>query len=371
MGRMRTPAGFTGGEDIPGAISSLSNLRIVPGQVDSQPVRERETARSRLPEVGYGKIFRCVLEGTLDVVLGTGTATAKDPYELVRHLDLTVQNATTITGLPGPMMQFVNDLDRRVLNNRSELTVDAGANRFYLELYIEPVINEQNLLGLVYMAGTYPYILTSIGTVNDIVELTGDATASFSELNLHIYQERIDAEQPVNPRRVMVGQGENRREEVVPGEGLWEETSKYIQTSVERVVACPGPNQQAMIDLPLGKRYLRIMMIAYRDGVINTDDDLMAGFELWIENNTRFAKYDRINGDMFFRDTYYKERPGGHWVMTYMDRTASDRDILHTQDLGRLQLYMNMADTAPAPADGNEIYVALQQVVDLTQAAAY
>jgi hypothetical protein len=265
-------------------------------------------------------------------------------------------------------------IDNQVLNNKQQFTVAGGNNPFYMEWIVWLPLTEANLMGVVYKGGgsTYPTLEVSTGNVADIVALAGNATASFTDLTLKLYEERIDAEAPRNPERIVVREGNQEVERIIPGRGLWEETSQFIETGEDRIERIGGPNQDISVDLQLGSPYLRIVLVAFKNGQIDSLDDIISSYALRLENTTTIWDIDVDHSDRIWREMFYKQRPGGVHVLSFVDRTASDRDILYSRDLGRLELIIRTGPNAPANATAtNWVQIFTQKIRKLEAAAMY
>jgi hypothetical protein len=373
-GANQVPASYTGGEAIPEAVSSISNLRTIIQKIYDRPLSLSATTSVEVPNVGYAKCYRVVISGVLAVAVGTGSVTAGDPRRIIANINFQVQSATRLHTLPGIAENILNLIDNQVLNNKQTFAVANGNNTFYMEYIVWLPHTEANLGGIIYKGGgsTYPTLEMTTRAVTDILTLTGNATASFSSLNVQIYEERIDAEAPRNPERVVVREGGNEVERIIPGRGLWEETSRFIETGEDRIERVGGPNQEISVDLQLGQPYLRIILIGYKNGQIDSLDDIVSSYALRLENTTTIWDIDTQHSDRIFRELYYKQRPGGVHSLSFVDRTASDRDIMYTRDLGRFELIFRTGPNTPSndPAN-NYVQIITQKLRRLDAAAMY
>ncbi len=365
---------YTGGEAIPEAISSITNLRTIRQKIIDQAARLDGRNRLEIPNVGYAKSYLITLTGTLDVTLGTGTITAGDPRKLVKNLAFNVQSAVDVHELAGVEENLLNMIDFTVVNARQQFTVANGSNAFYLELLLFLPLTEENLNGIIYKGGgsTVPILDLVLGNVGDITTVTGGATRAFSSLNVRVYETRFDAEAPRNPERVVRMVNGQEQEVINPGRGLWQETSQYIETVVDREVRINGPNQDVSVDMQLGSPYLRILMVSYLNNEVDSGDVILSNYQLRLENTTTIWDVDRDFSDRTFRELYFKQRPGGVHVASFIDLVASDRDVIYTRDLGRFELVLRTGPNAPAnnPAN-NYVRIVVQRLVYLERAAIY
>lgn len=372
---LQVPAAYTGGEAIPGAVSSLSNLRTIIQNIYTRPLPLGATTPVEVPNVGYAKAYRVIVRGNLNVTIPAGgSVTAGDPRNLIRNINFQVQSATRLHTLPGVAENILNMIDNQVLNNKQQFTVAAGNNPFYMEWIVWLPMTEANLMGVIYKGGgsTYPTLEISTGTIADILALAGGATATFTDLTVKLNEERIDAEAPRNPERVVVREGNQEVERIIPGRGLWEETSQFIETGEDRIERIGGPNQEISVDLQLGSPYLRIVLVAFNNGMIDSLDNIIGSYALRLENTTTIWDIDVDHSDRIWREMFYKQRPGGVHCLSFVDRTASDRDILYSRDLGRLELILRTGPNAPAnQAANNWVQIFTQKLRKLEAAAMY
>jgi hypothetical protein len=124
--------------------------------------------------------------------------------------------------------------------------------------------------------------------------------------------------------------------------------------------------------MQLGSPYLRIGLVAYADNAVDSLDTILEGYSLRLENTTTIWDFDLDFSDRTFRELYFKDRPGGVHVLSFIDRTASDRDVMYTRDLGRFELVLHTGADAPAndPAN-NFVRIFVQRLVYLERAAIY
>jgi hypothetical protein len=370
---VRNPASYTGGSAIPGALSSIQNTRHVIQETYARQLALGATTPILLSNVGYAKIFRIIVKGTLAVSIGAGSITPGDPRALLRNVAFGVQSGTRLHTLTGIAENLLNLIDNPVLNNKQQFTVANGNNPFYMEWVVFLPYSESNLSGIIYKGGgsTYPTLDITTGLITDILAVAGGATASFTDLTVKVEEERIDGEAPRNPELITTKDAAGREvQSWTPGRGLWEETSQFIETGEDQVLRISGPNTSFPLDLQLGQPYLRIIMIAFNGGQVDSADNIISSFALRLENTTTLIDVDLDFSDRIFREMFYKNRPGGLHVLTFKDRTASDRDILYTRDLGRLELIIRAGPNAPANAGASNFVQVISQKLRKLEAAA-
>lgn len=364
----------TGGEALPAAIASLSNLRTIKQAVYDRTVTFNADNTAVLPDIGYSKVYRVYLEGVINVAMGAGSVTLGDPRRLLRSLGFFVMTSTRIHELPGVEEQLLNNLDFPVIPSKQTFAAAAGNNAFYMEYLVFLPFSEQKMSGLVYKGGgsTYATLRAVFGGIGDILTVAGGATASFTSLNMQIREERIDSEAPQNPRRIQTMVNGKPQDTIIPGRGLWQETSRFIETVVDREENIGGTNRSIPIDMQLGLPYLRIILSSYVSGQIDSGDTLLSGYSLQFENTTTTEDINLNESDRTYREMYRKNRPGGVHVITFRDRTNTDRDTLYTRDLGRFALVLNTGPNAPATINPTTfVRISVQRVRYLEEAARY
>lgn len=362
------PIGFTGGVDLPGVVQSLSNLRILRSEFDSRAFTENQRLNVVIPNVGYIKNLRLIFEGTLTVTLGTGSATAGDPRKLLREVAYSLQSTNRLRALDGIAENIIETLDYQVLNPKQTFTVAGGPNPVYLEWSMQLPISEANLLGISYIGGgtTYAALEITQGAISDIVTLAGGATATLTG-TWRFVMDWIDAEAPRAPREITVTNSDGKPERrTIPGQGLWRETSRIKQTQVLRSQVFASAGQEVAIDLPLGFPYLRIVLISYENNIVDSDDTLIQRARIELQQQSKLRDESVRVFDMIHRQTFFKSRPGGVYVFSFIDMTGSDRDILRTDAIGRMVLWLT-AGTATPPAT-NRVDIITEQLVPLQNA---
>lgn len=365
----------TGGEALPTALASLSNIRTIRQSVKDSPLTKNAENTAQLPDIGYSKAYRIYIKGTLNAAAGTGTITLGDPRKLIRNLGYFVMTSTRIHELPGIDESILNSIDFPVIPSKQVFTANAGANTFYMEFIIFLPFSERKMAGLIYKGGgsTYATIRAILGAETDILTLTGNATATLDNLTWNIREERIDREAPQNPRRVVTrGANGQDQEQIIPGRGLWQETSRFIETVVDREEQIAGINRDIDLDMQLGQPYLRIILLSFLNNQLDSADTMISGYQLQFENTTTTWDISLDESDRDYREIFKKNRPGGVHVITFRDKTDTDRDTLYTRDLGRFVVRLRTGPNAPAAVNPlNFVRVVVQRVRYLQEAARY
>lgn len=365
----------TGGEALPQALASTQNLRTIKQPVYDRPVTLNSENTAVLPDIGYSKMYRIYIRGTIDVTLPAGgSITPGDPRKLLRNLGYFVMTSTRIHELPGIDEQLLNNLDFPVIPSKQQFGLAAGSNAFFLEYVVMLPYDEKKLTGLIYKGGgsTYATIRAVYGGIGDIASVAGGASAAFGSLTMQIREERIDAEAPQNPRLIETTVNGKRQQQMLPGRGLWQETSRFIETVVDREENVAGANREIPVDMQLGLPYLRILMISFLNGNIDSADSILSGYTLEFENTTTTWDINLDESDREYREMFMKNRPGGLHVISFRDKTDTDRDVLYTRDLGRFAIKLKTGPNAPVATSAlNFVRFVVQRVRFLEEAARY
>lgn len=378
-GANAVPQSFTGGEAIPEAYASTQNLRTIVQPVPTANGRNLGLDAENvivLPDIGYSKAYRIYVTGEYTITPGTGTATAGDPRQLFRTISYNMMSTTRIHEVNGVGEHIINNLDYPVIPTKQTFTSVAGVNQFYLEFVIFLPFSETKLAGMIYKGGgsTYATLRLVLGNIRDILTLTGNAAAEFTSLRTTVIEDRIDAPAPQNPYMVQVMRNGELVEEMTEGRGFWQETSRFIETfpiREERDIA--GAGRDITFDMEVSQPYLRILLISYRDGKVDSGDTILGnGYRIEFENTTTTQYITLDDSDRRYREIFKKNRPGGVHVITYRDLTQTDRDTLYTRDLGRFVVYGMTGPGAPTSASPNSyVQVVVQRVKYLNVAAVY
>jgi hypothetical protein len=366
------PRTAVGGLDVPAALASQVNLRILRTPLQNFNFRQGVRESVRIPNIGYIKNLRLIIKGTLRITTPTGTATAGDGRRLLRQLTTTFQGSNRPHDLDGVAESIWNTLDTPVVSNKIVFpsgALAAGDYPVYLEFTPLYGISETNLLGILYIGGesTYASLDVTMGAGNEAVALTGGATAELVNGSCDVYMEWIDEREPI-PESTIPG-SDNNPPTYVPGQGLWRETSMLKFVQLHDTIQLTSANQDWSVELPRGPIYNRVGLLFYDGNAIDADDSLMNTFELVSQQIASIRRETVDSLDEDFRKTYLKTRPPGFQVMTFLDKTGSDRDLLHSGGLGRLQL--KGRNSAQVPPAGSKIMVYTETLVSLARNAGF
>lgn len=374
---IQTPRGPSpaaiGGQSVPAGLISQQNLRILRGFIESFNFVAGDRHTTRIPGVGYIKKIHYYLTGTLVIASQAASGTFGDPRKLIRQSTTSFGAANRPHDLDGISENIFNQLDVPVINPKSTWGTGTMANGSYpvaLEFTVNYPISEVNLLGMVYNGGESTYMThdLSMGQLTDALTLGASGTATLTNGRVEVWFEWVDDVEPIPEREMVDQQGQTYIE---PGQGLWRETSmiKYQQlhTSVELVSA----NQPFDVDLPRGPIYNRVVLEVYNGTTLDTSDTLLtAGSVQLVSQQIATIRDENLNTlDNDYRITYLKNRPGGVYVLSFLDKTGSGRDLLFSAGLGRIQVKGRLGATTPTA--GSRLYIYTETLVSLDRNAAY
>ncbi len=370
------PEGVLGGESMPMAVSSISNLRTIVDRLQTRALLLNAENVFDIPNLGYSKAYRIFVRGTLTVTIPTGgSVTPGNPRRLFRQIAYMMQSNVRIFELPGVELDLLNNLDFKRTPNKNVFTVNAGDNPFYQEYVVYLPYSEERLGGIIYKGGgsTQATLRLLTGGVTDILALAGGATATFSSLNVDIREDRIDGPAPVNPRERPIIVDGKQQMQYIPGEGFWQETSRFIERQIDQEIRdIAGPNREINVEMQRTQPYLRVILLSYINNQLDATDSLVSGFRTEFENTTRIQNFTLDDSDRRFREMFGVQRPGGVHVLSFRDLVESDRDTLYTDKLGRFQIIATTGPNAPATNNPNSfLRVVVERVKMLDRAAAY
>lgn len=373
--RAPSPAAV-GGQDIPSGLISQQNLRILRGFVEGFNYSGGDRKTVKIPSVGYIKQIRYYLTGSI-VVAGqsANNGTVGDPRKLIRMSTTSFGAANRPHDLDGVTENLFNILDTPVVNPKSVFPT-GGANMpngtypVNLEFTVQYPISEVNLLGLIYNGGESTYMThdISMAPLSDVVVPGTAGTATFTG-RIEVWMEWVDEVEPVPERQMYDEQGNAY---LVEGEGLWRETSMIKYQQMHASVELVSAGQPYDVDLPRGPIYNRVLLLLTTNatGGLDTGDTYLDTVELSTQQIATIRSENQLTLDQDFRTTYLKTRPGGVYVLTFLDKTGSDRDLLFTAGLGRVQVKGRLKAGITVTA-GSRLYVYTETIVSLDTNAAY
>lgn len=319
----------------------------------------------RISGLGANSGFQIVQGGTAQAI------TMNDIRTLVQRLRFELSSTVVPKSLSGIEADTVDNLDVAVVNANANIVPTSGSlsgvansttyGPFVLELCPRFTISDQNLYGIPYLGAksTVPQIVIDFapllgpGYSSPLTAAAAGPTAAFSNVQAFIDGWRIDLPAPVAPSSTTDANGNTT---TVPGEGLWAESSYLLTTKLQQSLVGVGPLQNTPMNIPIGPLYARIILMAYVDGLLDTESgtapqSILDHAELSVQEATIIESRNSWQYDSDYRKMYYKARPKGVYVHSGIDATGTDEDLYVSQDLGNFQL----TPFATANADGNAL----------------
>jgi len=260
-------------------------------------------------------------------------------------------------------------LDVAVVNANSNTvptsaSLSGGANStvfgpFVLELSPRFTISDQNLYGIPYLGAlsTVPQLVLDFNNLigpassSPLSAAAAGPNANLNNVTIKVDGWRIDLPAPMSPQDTVDGNGDPVQ---TPGEGLWAESGYLLTTKLVDSQTSVGPGSQKPFNIPIGPMYSRIMLLAFVDGLLDTESgaapqSILDHCELSVQQATIIESRFPWQYDSDYRNAYYKVRPKGVYVHSGIDQSGTDEDLWVTQDLGNFQL----TPFATNNADGN------------------
>lgn len=232
---------------------------------------------------------------------------------------------------------------------------------FVLEMSPRFTISDQNLYGIPYLGAlaTVPQLVIDFAPIlgsaasSPLSAAAAGPSASLINAAYKVDGWRIDLPAPVAPSSVPDAQGNVTQ---VPGEGLWAESSYLLTTKLVDTQTSVGPGAQKPFNIPIGPMYARILLLAYVDGILDTESgtapqSILDHAEISVQQATIIESRYPWQYDSDYRNAYYKTRPKGVYVHSGIDQSGTDEDLWVTADLGNFQI----TPFASANADGNAL----------------
>lgn len=367
-----------GGVDVSAALMSVRpGIRKIKKMVKTVPVPQGSINLAvDLPKAGYFETPIVRLEALaansgFQIVQGaTAQAiTMNDIRTLVQRLRLELSSTVVPKSLSGIATDIIDNLDCAVISANANVVPTSGAlsgaasstvyGNFVLELCPRFTISDQNLYGIPYLGAlaTVPQLIMDFAPLlgpaaqSPMTAAAAGPTANLINVQCKVDGWRIDLPAPVAPSQYTDANGNTVQ---VPGEGLWAEASYLLTTKLQKSLNAVGPGQQTPIDIPIGPMYARILLLAFVDGILDSESgtapqSMLDHCELSVQQATIIESRYPWQYDSDYRKSYYKTRPKGVYVHSGIDQSGTDEDLWVTQDLGNFQL----TPFATANADGN------------------
>lgn len=317
----------------------------------------------RLEALGAGAGFQIVQGGTAQAI------TMNDIRTLVQRVRFELSTTVVPKSLSGIQADIIDNLDVVVVNANANVVPTGGSlsgaanttttQNFVLELCPRFTISDQNLYGIPYLGAksTVPQIVINFAPLlgpapsSPMTPAAAGPTATWQNLVCKIDGWRVDLPAPVAPSSTTDAAGNTVN---IPGEGLWAESGYLFTTKLQKSLLGVGPGQQTPFDIPIGPMYARLMVLAFVDGILDTESgtapqSILDHCELSVQEATIIESRYPWQYDSDYRKMYFKARPKGVYVHSGIDATGTDEDLYVTQDLGNFQL----TPFASATPDGN------------------
>jgi hypothetical protein len=388
-------AGFApaaGGVDVAGALTS-----VVPGIRRLKKIIETEVIPANggrvqidLPKSSYLARATVRITGKLRVVNGGGgsaaVVTPGDLRSLVERFEFALSGSTNPRVLTGLQADIIENLDvpaisanKRVLPNAgAAYNVAAGAtDEKAFEIQFTPLftVSAQNLYGIPYLGapGTVPQInLTLRRPEQSMVVLTNGTApvATLVDAKVEVEGYRIDLPAPIMPQTITNMIDGRAVESQIPGQGLYHESSYILHSRMFDAEDVSGPGSTKRFRLPIGPDYLRIILLAYKNGVLDDESaPLLRSASLVVQQTTSIEDKAIWQFDREFQHVYNKARPSGVYVFSGIDETGTDADLYVSRDLGNFDLEVVVSDNA-VPAN-SRFEVITQELLPLSTPGQY
>lgn len=369
-----------GGVDVSSALMSVRpGIRKIKKYVQSMavPVGTQSDFLIPLPKSGYLERVTVKIQGNFSVTQGAAqeAITVNDIRTLVQRLRFELSSTVVPKSLSGLAEDIVDALDvavvfpntsRNVVPTGASLTAAANATATQpFTLYLSPrfTISDQNLYGIPYLGAlsTVPQLVIDFASLlgvgaasayqNPLTAAAAGPTASMPNTNVKVDGSRIDLPAPVAPSSTTDSEGNTTP---IPGEGLWAESGYLLTTKLASTQSSVGAGQQEPFNIPIGPMYARIILLAYVDGILDSESgaapqSILDHSELSVQEATIIESRDPSQFSEDYFRAYYKTRPSGVYVHSGIDQSGTDEDLWVTQDLGNFQLTPFATDNA----DGN------------------
>ena len=372
-----------GGVDVSSALMSVRpGIRKIKKLVTTVPIptqaQQPQELIIPLPKSGYMErpIFRleALAANTGFQIVQGATAqaiTMNDIRNLVNRIRFELSSTVVPKSLSGIACDVIDNLDVAVINANNNTVPTSGSlsgianstttQNFVLEFSPRFTISDQNLYGIPYLGAlsTVPQLVVDfnplLGPASSapMTAAAAGPTASIVGVVAKIDGWRIDLPAPVAPSSYTDAQGNSVS---VPGEGLFAEAGYLLTTKVVDTQTSVGPGSQKPFNIPIGPMYSRIILLAFVDGILDTESgtapqSILDHCELAVQQATIIESRYPWQYDSDYRNAYYKIRPKGIYVHSGIDQSGTDEDLWVTQDLGNFQL----TPFATNNADGNAL----------------
>lgn len=382
------PAGqpaAAGGVDVSGALTS-----VVPGirKLKQQGLQEPIPANGGrvqidLPKSSYMQRATIRITGKLKIVQGAEeVAIAKtDPRTFMDRLEFALSGSTNPRVLTGVQQDVVDGLDTPAINPNkitysAETKAAKSTTEFPFEMVFSPIfcVAPQNLYGIPYLGadGTVPQLNFTFANPDGTLATKAKAGPEISLVGglVEVELYRIDLPGPVAPREVVQNVEGHQQVQRIPGQGLYQESSYILLTRQFDAEDLSAASTTKTFRLPLGPDYLRIIVLAYKEGALDDETSpLLDRADLIIQQATTIESKKIWQFDREYVRTYNKSRPAGVYVFSGIDETGTDSDIYVSRDLGNFDVKVyGSANAVPA---NSRFVVLTQELLPLSTPGLY
>lgn len=322
-----------------------------------------------VPQVGYLAKFHILVQGTMTITPGTGTAalSPKGPWNLIKRLRYEIGAATTLFSCSGYSTYLVNLRDKLGYNpsTSDNLTnaqanadlyaagVASGANTWAFGVTLPVVINDRDLAGLILLQaqGTVTQLVIEWNSeggagIGFPVTLTGNATAAFVG-TAYITMETF----------------------TVPAVTENQPPLDRIFQTLERVDPIFNTGENAIKHME-DNTYVRLIQTLELNGALNSASvDSRA-----LRYNITDIPYSltRSADEYIDRRRYTRDMPAGTFVWEFFDQGypnyGGDRDMIDASGLAEFESVFYINSGATLGSNNNVVRTVQQQLVQLASA---
>lgn len=332
-----------------------------------------------LPKSGYLESATIRINGAatstsgFQVVQGAiaQAVTMNDIRNLISRVRFELSSTVVPRSLSGLAQDIIDALDVAVVDPNSNVvptsaTLSGAASstvygQFVLEFSPRFTISDQNLYGIPYLGAkaTVPQLVLDFPTLigpassSPLSQAAAGPTATLANVSIQVDGWRVDLPAPVAPQSSTDSQG---NEVQIPGEGLWAESGYVLTTKLQNSQLNVGPGSQEPFNIPIGPMYTRLILLAYVDGLLDTESgsapySILDHSEITVQDAVTIESRYPWQFDSDYKKMFYKSRPSGVYVHSGIDQSGTDEDLWVTQDLGNFQLTPFTSQNA----DGNSL----------------
>lgn len=369
-----------GGVDVASAITS-----VVPG---IRKLKKRSivqnipntggVVRLDLPKSSYWQKGVIRVTGNIRIVQPATavTITPTDPRTFLQRVEFALSGSTNPRVLTGVQHDLIDGLDVPAVSpNAQTYNVATGANGsttdypFVMELSPRLTVSDQNLYGIPYLGadGTVPQLTLTFANPNGtLASAAAGPTITFEAGKVELEMWRVDLPGPVAPQPVQVGD----QVQYTQGQGLYHEASYILLTRMLDSVDLTSSSTIKKFRLPIGPDYLRIVLLAYKNGALDDETSpLLDHADLTVQQTTAIESKYIWQFDSEYRQTYNKSRPKGMYVFSGIDLTGTDADLYVSRDLGNFDL--DVYGSANAVPANSRFECVVQELLPLSSPGQY